>query len=302
MAGVQLSIIIATHNASTVIDTCLSALAPQAGAIALEVIAADSSTDATPVIIRERFPWVRLLHFDEALPAPVLRGRGIAAAQGAIIAMLDPYCITAADWAAQIVRAHGAHAHAAIGGPVDLFHAESASYAGWSQYLNEYGLFMSPVQRGDSGTLPGNNLSYKRAALFDGATPRYPNYSRAFVKLDQEKTAPPMWMEPEIRVEINKPIAFAAFLRTRYHHGRCYAGMRVSGRSTVTRTIRAASAALVPLVLLWRLTAGFWGKQRQRARFAATLPAQMAFFLVWACGEASGYLLGTGRSCEQTYY
>lgn len=302
MAGVQLSIIIAAHNASTVIDTCLSALAPQAGSVALEVIVADSSTDATPFIVRERFPWVRLLHFDEPLPVPALRGQGIAVAEGAIIAILDPHCVAAPDWAAQVVRAHGDHTHAAIGGPVDLFGAESASYATWSRYLNEYGFFMSPVRRGGSGSLPGNNLSYKRAALFDGPTPRYPVYWRTFVNAGIEGARPPMWLQPEIRVEVNKPIPFAEFLRSRYHHGRCFAGMRVRGASKGTRAVRAVSTALVPLLLMWRRTAGFWPKQKQRVRFAATVPAQVAFFLVWASGEACGYLLGAGRSCEQIYY
>lgn len=302
MAGVQLSVVIATHDASTVIDACLSALAPQAGAVALEVIVADSSTDATPMIVRERFPWVRLLHFEDSLAVPALRGRGIAAARGAIIAILDPFSVAAPDWAAQVLRAHESHAHTAIGGSVDLFQAESASYATWSRYLNEYGLFMSPIVRGGTWILPGSNLSYKREALFDGPTPRFPVFWKTFVNWNIESGGSPMWLEPGIRVELNKPIAFAEFFRTRYHHGRCFAGMRVMGATRTTRTMRAGSTLLVPLILMWRWTAGFWPKQRRRLRFAATMPAQLALFGMWAWGEAWGYLRGTGRSCEQLYY
>jgi hypothetical protein len=302
MDDIRLSVVIAAHNVSGVIDACLLALAAQSATTPLEVIVADSSTDSTPEIIRERFPWVRLLHFDEPLAVPVLRGRGIAAARGAIIAILDPFSVAASDWALQLLGAHARHSHIVIGGSVDLYRAESASYATWSVYLNEYGLFMSPVVRGETWILAGSNLSYKRAALFDGSTPRYPVFWKTYVNWEIEGGGSPLWLEPDVRVELNKPVAFSDFLGTRYLHGRCFAGMRVERASTAVRVARAASTPAVPLLLLWRWTCGFWPKRRGRLRFAATMPAQLAFFSVWAWGEAWGYLRGSGTCCEQLYY
>lgn len=302
MGGVQLSVVIAAHNASAVIASCLSALAAQSGTVALEVIVADSSTDTTPEIVGTQFPWVRLLHFEEPLTIPALRGRGIAAAGGAVIAILDPFSIAAPDWAAQVMGAHGRHHHLVVGGSVDLYRAESASYATWVLYLNEYGLFMSPVARGATWILPGSNLSYKRAALFDGLAPRYPVFWKTHANSAIEGGGSALWLEPDVRVELNKPIPFVDFLRTRYHHGRCFAGMRVPEASWTARAVRAASTLLVPLVLMGRWTGGFWPKRRRRLRFVATIPAQLALFSVWAWGEALGYLRGTGRSCGQLFY
>ncbi len=302
MGDTPLSVVIAAHNAAGVIGECLLALEQQSGSPSFEVIVADSSSDATPVITRERFPWVRLLHFDEPLTVPELRGQGVAAARGAVIAILDPFSVTAPDWASNVLNAHARHDHSVIGGSIDLYQSGSASYASWSLYLHEYGLFMSPTVRGSTWILPGTNLSYKRTALFDGGTPRYPVFWKTRVNWAIQSGGAPLWIEPDIRVETNKPIPFAEFLRTRYHHGRCFAGTRAATESVMHRATRTASAPVVPLLLLWRLTIGIWPKGRRRWRFASTLPAQFALFTVWAWGEACGYLRGTGSSCGHIYY
>lgn len=302
MEDVPLSVVIASHNASGVIAVCLQALETQAASPAIEVIVADCSTDSTPEIIRRQFPSVRLLSFEGPLSLATLRGHGIAAAQGGIIAILDPFSVAATDWAAQVLASHARHEYRVIGGSVDLYRAESASYATWATYLNEYGLFMSPIVARETWIVPGSNLSYKRAVLFDGNRARYPVFWKTFVNWEQEAGGSPLWLEPKVRVELYKPIAFPDFLRTRYHHGRCFAGMRVRDVSWLVKIGRAGSTILVPPLQLWRWTAGFWPKRRHRGRFVATLPAQFLLFLMWSVGEAWGYLRGTGRACERTYY
>jgi hypothetical protein len=299
---IRLSVVIASHNAAAVIETCLAALEGQAAAAAMEVIVVDSSTDETPGIIRRRFPWVQLLHVREPLAIPALRGRGIAASRGDVIAIIDAYSVVAPDWAGHVIAAHSRQKHPVIGGAVDLYRADSASYSLWALYLTEYALFMSPVVRGETWILPGSNLSYKRAALFDGSVPRFPVFWKTNVNWGIEHAGSSLWLEPDIRVELNKPIEFTDFLATRYLHGRCFAGMRVERASAAVRMLRVASTIAVPLLLLWRWTAGFWPKRRRRLRFASTMPAQLLFFAVWAWGEACGYLRGPRTCCEHLYY
>lgn len=302
MGDVRLSVVIAAHNACAVIEACLLALEPQALTVPLEVIVADSSTDGTAELVRRRFPWVRLMHFERPLAVPALRGRGIGTARGTIVAILDPYSVAAADWAECVLNAHARRDNLVIGGSVDLYHPHSCSWATWAVYLNEYGLFMPPVVQGKTWIVPGSNLSYKRAALFDGSAPRYPVFWKTYVNWEIERAGSALWLDPDIRVELNKPIAFGDFLRTRYHHGRCFAGMRLENASTATRVLRAGSTVLIPMLQLWRWSRGFWTKRRRRWQFVLTLPAQAALFTVWAWGEACGYLRGSGRCCEQLYY
>ncbi len=299
---IWLSVVIGSHNASAVIEACLAALAPQVSAQRMEVIVADSSTDDTAERIRAGFPWVHLLHFEQPLSVPALRGRGIEVARGEIIALLDPYSVAAPDWAERMLHAHDGNDHLAIGGSVGLYRPESRSWGAWALYFNEYGLFMPPVQQGETWIVPGSNVSYKRRALFDGARPRYPVFWKTFVSWEIERQGSPLWLAGDVRVDLNKPIAFSDFLRTRYDHGRCFAAQRVHESGRAARLWRAASAMAVPPLLVWRWTRGFWPKRRHRLDYLLTLPAQFLLFTVWSWGEVCGYARGTGGCCNRLYY
>ena len=172
----------------------------------------------------------------------------------------------------------------------------------WTTYLNEYGLFMSPVEQGETWILPGSNVSYKRAALFDGDRARYPEFWKTFVNWEQEAGGSPLWLEPAMRVELYKPIAFPDFLRTRYHHGRCFAGMRVRDASWPVRIGRAGSTILgappSALAVDRGLLAEAPASRPVRGNPAGAAPAVPGV----ECGEAWGYLRGTGRACERTNY
>lgn len=294
--------VIATHNALGVIDTCLGALEPQCRHRDVEVIVADSSTDGTAAHIERRFPWVRLFHFADPFTVPVLRGRGIAETRGAVVAILDPFSVAAANWVDQTLSAHERQPHLVIGGTVGLYGAASASWSNWILYLNEYGLFMPPTIKGETWIVPGSNVAYKRSALFDGDTPRFPVFWKTFANWNLEGAGSALWLEPEMHVDLNKPIPLSDYFRTRYDHGRCFAGMRVMNASPGVRFLRALSTPLVPFVLVWRWTRGYWPKGRGRARYLLTLPAQLALFAMWAWGEARGYLGGSGDSCGRLFY
>jgi hypothetical protein len=296
----ELSVVVASHNAGTVIAKCLEALSQQAGADRAEVIVADSSTDETPVIVG-RFACVRLLHFDEPLTIPELRGRAIAASRGGIIAVLDPFAIAAENWIDAILSAHASSASLVIGGAVDLHDAEHQTLVTWALYINEYGLFMTPVRPGPTHIVPGCNVSYKRTALFDGDTPRYGVFWKTFVNW-RIQAEMPLHLASEVVVRLFKPVPFGDFLASRFEHGRCFAAMRPDSAAWPVRLLRAATAPLLPPLFLWRWGRAYWSKGRNRAKLIATLPLQLLLFSVWAGGEACGYLAGGGRSCRRIFY
>lgn len=300
--AIDLSVVIASHNAARVIASCLDALERQTMCPRMEVIVADSSSDGTDAIVRSRFTFVRLLHFDELLTLPELRGRGIALASGAVIAILDPFSITADDWARHVVRAHAKTSNLVIGGLVDLHRADEQGWFAWAIYLNEYGLFLPPVRCGPAPIVPGSNVSYKRSLLFNGPYPRYEVFWKTFVNWEAEARGSVLWLEPQIRVALDKPIPFGDYFRTRYLHGRCFAGMRSAGIGWPMRLVRAASAPLLPALLLARWTRGIWPKRRRRGTYLVTLPLQFALFSMWAWGECCGYLRGPGKTCRQLFY
>ncbi|MCC6500704.1 MAG: glycosyltransferase [Anaerolineales bacterium] len=298
----RLSVVIATHNAEQVIETCLTALASQIDPRVDELIVADSSADATPQIVRRTMPAIQLIHFDEPLPISQLRGRGIAASHGEIIAILDPYSIVRSGWVDELLKAHRERPNPVIGGTVDLYEENRQSLLVWAQYINEYGMFMSPVPEGEIEILPGSNISYKRHLLFDGQTPRHSDFWKTFINHDAEASGSALWLKPSIHVDLWKPIPFFDFLYSRRDHGRCFAGMRSARTSKFERFLRAATAPLLPFVFLHRWGKRYWARQRRRREFLLTLPLQFLLFGHWALGEFIGYCFGPSRSCQKLFY
>lgn len=296
------SVVIACHNAAGVVAECLQALHAQCRSALREVIVVDSSTDGTDRIVREGFPQVALIHVAEPMTLPQLRARGIAAASGDIVAILDPYSIVDCHWSNALASAHQHCDHAIIGGTVDLHRADEQDIFTWAQYINEYGMFMSPMPEGELEILAGSNISYKRATLLaDGANSRT-EFWKTFVNDSAQAAGQVLWLAPTVKVALKKPIPFRHFLRTRFDHGRCYAGMRVAQAKPGERCLRAFVAPLLPMVLTWRWGKRYWSKRRYRSRFLSTLPLQFLLFGNWSLGELVGYVRGPGTSCRRLFY
>lgn len=296
-----LSVVIASHNAAAVIADCLAALHPQAQREHAEIIVADSSTDGTADLVRARFPDVRLLRFSAPFTIPRLRGEAIAAARGEIVAILDPYCVVADGWMSQLLlQARGADR--VIGGAVELDPSCATTLLRWATYLCEYAAFMPPLPEGPSDELTGNNIAYPRSVLGESADLAHTGFWKAFANWRLRKAGHQLWNASSLVVRLNKPIPFAEFLRSRYHHGRCFAAMRVAGAVRTERWSRVLTVPLLPGLALWRQARSFWPKQRRRATFVLASPLLLLLHSTWAWGELWGYLRGPGRSCAQLYF
>jgi glycosyltransferase involved in cell wall biosynthesis len=298
MDGPKVSVVIASHNAVGVIADCLAALQRQQVRQMVEVIVADSSTDGTADLIRQRFPDVRLFQFSSPLTLPQLRGAAIAEAGGELIAILDPHCIVDEGWLEELLRLHAVRPEPVIGGAVELELAGGQTMGRWATYLCEYSAFMPPLEEGAAVELTGNNIAYKRQALGNTAALRESGFWKTFFNRQLKTEGQQLWNAPSLVVKLRKPIPVAEFFRSRYHHGRCFAAMRF-GRP---RPLRAIGSPLLPFLALWRQARGFWPKHRHRAKFLAALPLLFLFHSSWAWGEFWGYLCGPGRSCNRLFY
>jgi glycosyltransferase involved in cell wall biosynthesis len=301
VSSLPLSVIIAGSNAPEIIE-CLDALSPQVLPDVAEVIIADSSSDGTDEIVGRRFPRFKLLHFATPMNLPELRSKAIAVARGRIIAIIDAFSIVNPDWVEQVIRAHRERPNLAIGGAVELYDAEKQDLRAWSVYINEYGMFMLPRETGEVDILPGSNISYKREALFTDFGPRQRVFWKTFVNKELEASGQPLWLDPKIVVRLRKPIPAGDFFRTRYDHGRCFAGMRAAKFGLLRRLAHAFTFYLLPVVFLWRWGSKYWVKRRYRSKLILTLPLQILFFGSWSVGEFVGYLRGPGNSCRVLYY
>jgi GT2 family glycosyltransferase len=106
------SVIIPNWNGGRFLPTCLDALACQTYP-RIEVIVADNaSTDGSQALLRERYPAVQLVALPRNLGFTGACNAGIAAAQGAFVALLNNDTEVDPGWAAAVVDAFARHPEA----------------------------------------------------------------------------------------------------------------------------------------------------------------------------------------------
>jgi hypothetical protein len=88
---IDLSIIIVSWNVRGLLAACLRSIDAGRGELDLEVIVVDSgSSDDTPAMIAEDFPWVRLLARTDNVGFPKGNNIGLSAARGRLLLLLNP--------------------------------------------------------------------------------------------------------------------------------------------------------------------------------------------------------------------
>ncbi|MFN2137179.1 MAG: glycosyltransferase family 2 protein [Candidatus Promineifilaceae bacterium] len=89
--NVDLSIIIVSWNVRDLLRSCLASVAARHGSLSVEVLVVDSaSEDGTAEMVREEFPWVKLIAAQENLGFPRGNNIGIAGSSGRNILLLNP--------------------------------------------------------------------------------------------------------------------------------------------------------------------------------------------------------------------
>jgi glycosyltransferase involved in cell wall biosynthesis len=297
-ANPQLSVVVASAWSVHDLERLLDSLIGQRPAQEFEVIVADCRGDDALERIIDKYPGVTFIRHSEKTPLPVLWGAGIARARGEIIAVTDATCRVSPDWIAATLKAHEAP-HALIGGVVEAGRCQSR--LDWAAYFCEYGQFMRPLQKGVAGELPGNNLSFKRWALSHGTEFVRAGFWKTYWCHSLQQAGVELVADPAVAVCVSKTYRPLPFLVRRFHHGRCFAGMRVAKASHFVRAGYAAGSWLLPFLFIARVLKMILSKRRFLGQFALALPWTILAILSWSLGECCGYLRGAGRSCDQIY-
>jgi GT2 family glycosyltransferase len=286
----RLSVVIASVNGMPYLGRCLDALAkhcPQA-----EVVVGDWTNDATRAAVRAGWPSVKLLSFDEPMAIPELRAQGVFAATAPVVALIEDHCLVTPPWGEQLAAAHSA-GHSVVGGPIR--NAATDRVRDWAAYFCEYSAVMEPMPAGPVRSLPGMNVSYDRKALAAIDDLLREGRWETWLHPRLQEHGFELWCEPTAVVEHDKGFELAEFLSQRYHYSRSYAGMRNPelGRR---RTLYALGTPLLIPLLYLRMARNVFSRHRARKEFLLATPLIFAYVVVWAFGEAVGYVLGGGRS------
>jgi hypothetical protein len=290
----QVSVVIASVNGLPYPLDCLEALAAQQGDVPSEVILADCTGPGTVAAVRERFPDVKILAFDERKSVPWLRASGIREARGRIVAVTEDHCIPRPDWYLSILNAHGRTGWAAVGGGVA--NGSTERVVDWAVFFCEYSTHMDPVPTGPSDFVPGMNVAYDMEALAPIKDVFAEGLWENFLHDRLRAQGYVVGMDPTIVVSHKKYFTVPMFLRERFHYSRSFAGMRVQGAPLRARLAWAAATVLLPPVLVARVTRNVLNRRRHLAWYLKSLPLVVLFTTTWSIGELVGYLSGPGDS------
>jgi hypothetical protein len=296
------SIVLVALAGGAALEACLGRLAPWHGRC--HVMLGEHMGEAATW--QARFPAVRFAD-GRGLPVPVRRQRGVEAAHGLVVALLEDTSLPEPGWLDAMCTAFANDNVAAAAGPVRIDPALSAR--GQALACTEYGRFHpdqyprlalgAPDAAGTQtvSRLPGNNLAYRRARLLEILKDSDHGLLEVEVNEMLKARGFSLAFQPRMAVLYAAVDPYGARLGTRMQHGRLYAGRRAAGRSYPARLAWFAGSFLLPAVLAARALASM-----TRAVKPAAWPGT-AFWIclmesAWAFGESIGYLAGTGRSMD----
>lgn len=287
-----ISVVVASFRARTQLERCLDALAPQCQTPDVELIVARTREAGDADLIARHYPGARVIQAAPGADLPRVRGTGLAAAGGALVALTEDHCAPAGDWVARL-RTHVGAPRDVVGGAMD--NARTERRVDWGAYFSEYGFFAGG-QGGDVPLVTGANVAYARAVVGDVAEwalgGAWENVCHARLAERGARFA----FDPELRVAQVLTYRVGAFCLDRYEHGRDYARTRVREERVggVRRLARAASTPLLPGLLAWRVGRGL-SRAEHRSAFPGALPFTLLFLSAWSAGELVGYLRGPVR-------
>ncbi len=288
----RLSVVIASVNGPGCILECLEKLEALPERDQLEILVLDRRSDGTAQMIAERFPRVVLEAGLTGRSIPELRWRGMRAARGEMVAVIEDHCLVTPGWAAEILR-HAGSDFGVVGGPVE--NGSRERILDWAFFLAEYGPCMPPLAAGETDAVPGNNAAYRRS-LLPLDEPAWATLWESFLQNELRKRGLRSFLSPVMLVYHKKSFRLGEMLEQRFLYSRSFAAMRARAMTAGRRLLYAGLSILLPGLLLWRISRCLIAKRRNGREFLLGLPAIVLFVLSWAAGEMVGYLAGAGDS------
>ncbi|MFO7888932.1 MAG: glycosyltransferase family 2 protein [bacterium] len=158
------SIIIPSYNSKLTICKTLESLKNMQTEHPYEVIVVDSSSDETPEIIENKYPWVQLIHLEEQTYPGSARNLGLRHSTGSIVAFLDSDCTVITEWLNIIVDTHATHKmYAAVVGSIG--NGTPRNLVGCASYLIEFNEWTPKTKKREINYILGGNVSYKKEII-----------------------------------------------------------------------------------------------------------------------------------------
>ena len=278
---------------------CLDALLAQAGAPRMEIIVPYHAAVRGIAEAESRYPQVKFLkvtdlktysgrknsreHHDE------LRVRGLAVAQGTLVALIEDCGIAAKDWVARMVEAH----QQPMGGAGGAMENGIDRPLNWAVYYCDFLRYQQPLTAGDAWTISDANCCYKRAALEGIGSVWREVFHESSINNALRAKGDKVILAPTAVVSQHRlGLTLGSALKERHVWGRSYAASRSKLATTGKRLFWGAFSPALPLLMLTRMTLMAWKKRRTWGAFVKAFPLTAILIVSWSCGEFIGYITG----------
>jgi hypothetical protein len=224
-------------------------------------------------------------HHDE------LRARGIAAARGEIIALIEDYARPDPNWGENVIAEHSKD-FAAIGGAIEN---EVDHPLNWGVYFCDFGKYQNPVSEGETTFASDANIAYKKSSLMTVHPIWQDSYHETEINWALRSRGEKIALSPRIVIYQHRTdLDFWGAMKERYIWGRSYAANRIKDIGNKKRILYLAITPVLPIILVFRMTLNVFRKGRILNKFLIALPLTILLEIFWSLGEFMGYL--TGRS------
>lgn len=198
----MISVIIPSYNSENTIEKCLDSLIAQSYRGKYEIILVDSSEDGTPGIMKNKYPQIQVIRFNNKTDPGTARNAGIGKAGGELVAFIDSDCIAANDWLEKIAKTHESKKYRVVGGAVCNGNSEHDMVA-WAGYLAEFREFLPERKMQEVMHIPTCNISYEKDVflefgLFQG---KYYPQEDLIYNYNLWKNGEKILMDPQIQVK-----------------------------------------------------------------------------------------------------
>ncbi len=280
--------------------SCLQAFADQLEDPPVELIVPHLVDVEGIEAVKKRFPHVLFLPVTDLNQATmgsrehhdVLRARGLSAARGQFLVLVEDHAKPCENFCASVVAAHRENG-AVIGGAIENAVDRPLN---WAVYFCDFGKYQNPVPTGDSPFASDANVSYKRSALHSVRQTWEDSFREVVVNEALRSRGEHLVLDSDIIMYQNRgALTLLAAIQERFIWGRSYASTRNETMSTSSRMIYALGAALLPLVLTARIASTAWKRRRLFGPFLRSFHLVAILQMSWSLGEGLGYLTGVRR-------